>query len=78
MFKSIPIRFSIISNIAIVTLIGVGLVISVQIYYSNKLAISAANSLFTKISQDVNMRMADFDDHIRHTIEFLEDFPGIL
>jgi HD-GYP domain-containing protein (c-di-GMP phosphodiesterase class II) len=61
-----------------VTLIGVGLVVCVQIYYSNKLAVSAANTLFTRISQDVNMRMTDFDDNIRHTIEFLEDFPGII
>lgn len=78
MFKSIPLRLNIISNIAMVTLIGVGLVVCVQVYYSNKMAVSAANTLFTRISQDVESRMNEFDQNITSSIELLEDYPGIL
>jgi len=77
MFKSIPIRLSILLNFFMITAVGVTLIFSVQFYFSNKMAISAAESLFDKLSSDVNRELVTFDKDISNIIGYLEEFEDI-
>ncbi|WP_026836212.1 HD domain-containing phosphohydrolase [Limisalsivibrio acetivorans] len=77
MFKSIPIRISIIMNFIAVAVIGVLLVMTVQYYYSNKMAISATEDHFATISEDIKQGIMGFDERTSAVVNYLEVHPDI-
>jgi HD-GYP domain-containing protein (c-di-GMP phosphodiesterase class II) len=75
--KSIPIRISILFNFISITLIGFILVVSVQYFYSNKLALSAAESLFRNISRHVAQKMITLDKRVLSIIDYLDEVKSL-
>jgi hypothetical protein len=50
---------------------------SVQFYYSQKMAMSASETLFDNISATVRDKMVSYDEKIVNVIEYLEELEGI-
>lgn len=77
MIRSIPIKLSILTNILAITGFGVLLVMTIQYYYSQKMALSATEALFHDISEDVREYMIRHDSRVSNIFDYLEEFSGI-
>lgn len=77
MIKSLPIRLNILLNFISITVIGFILVMSVQYYYGNKLALSATENLFRNISRLVAQRIITLDKRVITIIDYLDELDGL-
>lgn len=77
MIKSIPLRINILFNFIIITLIGFILVMSIQYYYSNRLALSATENLFRNISRLVAQRIVTLDQRVLTIIDYLDGLSDV-
>ncbi|PLX69779.1 MAG: amino acid ABC transporter [Denitrovibrio sp.] len=77
MFKSVPIRLTILFNFFSILTMGIVLVLCVQSYYSSKMAFSATETLFNNISKSVKQTLVSFDKKIVDSIEYMQEISGI-